>query len=290
MFSIRVSQILTSREEDALEAIKEIEQNVPFATVVENFSTCPSRKNKGDLGWGYEKNLPFKLGTKITLNDKGKIIGPIPTKNGYHIVMITDIREEEKSMKMFTKDTPMEEIADVFPDSHSLLFNKFSIIKPPKGYGPLETLDSLCWSYGKEVEDVVELLNKEYAEKRSVITPEELDFKLKEQSERLVMLDIREQWEYDIVKINGSTHITSDNNQNIMSTLGKGKEVVLIDWKEERSPSFQKWMMQFGFINVKTLVGGIDAWVEKINPNLKRYNMDGDDGYRYEDIVGQQGN
>jgi len=108
--------------------------------------------------------------------------------------------------------------------------------------------------------------------------------------ERMILLDIREQWECDIVKIDGSLHITSENSQEVVSNLGKGKEVVLIDWKEERSPSFQKWMMQFGFLNVKTLEGGIEAWCEKVDLNSKRYTLDSDDGYRYDDIVSHTGN
>jgi rhodanese-related sulfurtransferase len=287
VLSIRVSQILTSREEDAHEAIKELEREIPFTKVVDNYSQCPSRQNQGDLGWGYEKNLPFKLGEKITSEDKGKIFGPIPTKHGYHIVKIADVREEEQGMKIFQKDTLMSELGDVFPDSHTILFNELNFIKPLKGYGTLDTLDSICWSYGKPVEDVVALLNKEYAKKRSVITAEDLKFKLDEQMDRMAVLDIREQWEYDIAKIEGSIHLTSENNQEIISKLGRGKEVVIVDWKEERSPSFQKFMMQFGFLNVKTLEGGIDAWAERIDTRLSRYTLDSDDGYRYEDILDQ---
>ena len=287
MLNIRVSQILTSREEDAHEAIKELEKEVPFAKVVDNFSQCPSRKNEGDLGWGYEKNLPFQLGEKITKDDKGKIFGPIPTKHGYHIVKIADIREEEQGMKTFKKDTLMSELGDIFPDSHNILFNEFNFIKPPKGYGTLDTLDSICWSYGKPVEEVAALLNKEYARKRSVISPEDLKFKLNEQKDRMAVLDIREQWEYDIAKIDGSIHLTSENNQEVISKLGRGKEVVIVDWKEERSPSFQKFLVQFGFLNVKTLEGGIEGWSEKVDTRLSRYTLDSDDGYRYEDILDQ---
>jgi len=290
LLSIRISQILTSREEDSQEAMKELEKNISFSTVVENFSVCPSKKNEGDLGWGYENNLPFPLGEKITLESRGKIFGPIPTKFGYHIVKITEIREEETSMKTFAKDMPMLELVEAFPDANSLLFNKFSVIKPPQGYAPSDTLDSVCLSHGKPVEEVTEFLNAEYAKKRRVITPEDLNDKINEQSERLVLLDIREQWECDIAKIDSALHITSENSQEVVSNIAKGKEVVLIDWKEERAPSFQKWMMGFGFINVKTLEGGIDAWVEKVNPKLSRYTLDSDDGYRYEDIIDENKN
>lgn len=286
MISVRVSQILTSKKEDAEKAKKELDRNVPFKQVVEKYSICPSRKMGGDLGWGQEKNLMFLAGENITKNDAGRIIGPVPSEKGYHIVLISELKEEEiKPMEMFTKDTPMTEIVSVFQDSHSLLFNKYHIIRPPQGYGPLDTLDSICWAYGNEVGDVLETLNLEYAKKRSTISPEELDYKMKEQADRLVILDIREKWEVDIGQIKGSEHITSSNSQETINALGKGKEIVLVDWKEERSPSFQKWLTQWGFLNVKTLEGGIDAWAEKVDTKLSRYTLDQDDEYRYEDIV-----
>ena len=63
MFSIRVSQILTSREEDALEALKELKNNVSFAAAVENFSDCPSKKNEG-IWAGVLKKSAFSIGGK----------------------------------------------------------------------------------------------------------------------------------------------------------------------------------------------------------------------------------
>jgi hypothetical protein len=60
---------------------------------------------------------------------------------------------------------------------------------------------------------------------------------------------------------------------------------VLIDWKGDRAPSFQKWLAERGFTDVKCLEGGIDAWSEKVNTHLARYDIDSeDDDYRYEDI------
>ncbi|NIQ01132.1 MAG: hypothetical protein GWM98_12565, partial [Nitrospinaceae bacterium] len=67
--------------------------------------------------------------------------------------------------------------------------------------------------------------------------------------------------------------------------LDKNSEIVLIDWKGDRSPSFQKYLTEHGFTQVKGLEGGIDAWSEKVDTRLSRYDIDEEDeGYRYEDI------
>jgi hypothetical protein len=55
-----------------------------------------------------------------------------------------------------------------------------------------------------------------------------------------------------------------------------------VDWKGERSPSFQKWLAQRGFANVKGL--SIDAWAAEIDSRLARYDIDDDKDYRYEDL------
>ena len=34
--------------------------------------------------------------------------------------------------------------------------------------------------------------------------------------------------------------------------------------------------------------GGIDLWSEKIDTRLNRYDIDEDDGYRYEDILDEE--
>jgi len=105
-----------------------------------------------------------------------------------------------------------------------------------------------------------------------------------------VLLDIRESWERDISKIEGSHIINSENNEHIMGTFEKDREIVLIDWKQDRSPSFQKWLNQRGFTNIKCLEGGIDLWSEKIETRQNRYDIDEDDEYRYEDIREEDGN
>ena len=100
-----------------------------------------------------------------------------------------------------------------------------------------------------------------------------------------ILLDIRESWERDISKIEGSHIINAENNEHVLSSFQKNQEMVLIDWKQDRSPSFQKWLTQRGYTSIKCLEGGIDLWSERIDTRLNRYDIDEDDGYRYEDIL-----
>jgi len=222
MVKIRASQVFTHSIEDAVAAKKALDADKPFNEVVQKYSTCPSKEQEGDLGWMPEEAALSLMGEKITKNETNKIIGPVHSEYGYHILLITEVKAEN-------------------PDKQS-----------------------------------VDL---------AVITPEELHTRLNSGGSNLILLDLRESWEWDIAHIEGSQLITRENSESILSNLKKDEELILIDWKQDRSPSFVKWLLQQGFSYPKCLEGGIDAWSDKIDPSLARYEIDEDDGYRYEDII-----
>jgi len=222
MVQIRASQVFTHSIEDAVAAKKALDADEPFNEVVEKYSTCPSKQQEGDLGWMPEEAALSLMGEKITNDEINKIIGPVHSEYGYHILLITEVKVESQ-------------------DSQS-----------------------------------VDL---------TVITPEALDNRLSSGGSNLILLDLRESWEWDIAHIEGSQLITKENSESILSNLKKDGELILIDWKQDRSPSFVKWLVQQGFSYAKCLEGGIDAWSDKIDPSLARYEIESDDGYRYEDII-----
>lgn len=222
MIRVRVSQVFTHSIDDAVAARKALDAETPFTEVVEKYSTCPSKQQGGDLGWMPEEAALSLMGEQVTEHDTNKIIGPVHTEYGYHILMITDIKQENA----VTEQVPL-----------------------------------------------------------AIISVEELHQRLDVGGSNLTLLDIRESWEWDIAQIESSQLITRENSESILATLDKDRELVLIDWKQDRSPSFVQWLHQRGFSYAKCLEGGIDAWADKVDPSLRRYEIDEDDGYRYEDIL-----
>ncbi|PIQ98199.1 MAG: hypothetical protein COV67_00275 [Nitrospinae bacterium CG11_big_fil_rev_8_21_14_0_20_56_8] len=180
----------------------------------------------------------------------------------------------------------MQDVNRMFPDAHSLLFKQFHFGLPVGGYKAGETLASVSKSHSKAEGEVVNFLNAEFAKRQiALISSRELKDRLERNPPKPVLLDIREQWEWDIAYIPNSQRITRDNCESLLSGLAKDAEIVLIDWKQDRGPDFSRWLSQRGFTQVKCLEGGIDDWAAKVEPQLARYDIDEDDGYRYEDII-----
>lgn len=290
MIKVRASQIFTHSMDDAVAAKKLLDAGTPFTDVVAKYSTCPSKEHGGDLGWIPEDSVQSLMGETVSEKDKGKVIGPVHSQYGYHILTISDV-EVDRTQSAITADTQMNELNRSFPEVHTMLFKTFHIGLPVAGYPADETVGSVCRKHNKSETEVLAFLNSEFAQKQiETISPFELEQRIESAGTAgMALLDIREKWEWDIAMIEGSQLITRENNESIMSSLGKDQEIILIDWKLDRGPSFQKWLTQRGFTNVRCLQGGIDAWSEAVDTGLARYDIDEDDGYRYEDII-EEGN
>ena len=85
-----------------------------------------------------------------------------------------------------------------------------------------------------------------------------------------VLLDVREQCEYDIVNLNGIL-IPLDQLPARVKELDVTAETVVYCHHGRRSWYAAEFLQQQGFTRVKSLAGGIDAWSEQIDPSMPRY-------------------
>jgi len=102
------------------------------------------------------------------------------------------------------------------------------------------------------------------------ITPTELKSKL-ERGDQLVLLDVREQWEFDLAKLNGSTLIPLATLPQSLGKLNRDVEIIAICHHGMRSADATNFLLQQGYPNVKNLVGGIDAWSVQVDRSVPRY-------------------
>jgi rhodanese-related sulfurtransferase len=102
------------------------------------------------------------------------------------------------------------------------------------------------------------------------ITPTELKSRL-DKGDQVVLLDVREPWEFDLAKLNGSTLIPLATLPQSLDKLNRETEIVAICHHGMRSADATNFLLQQGFSNVKNLVGGIDAWSAQVDRSVPRY-------------------
>ena len=89
----------------------------------------------------------------------------------------------------------------------------------------------------------------------------------------LVLLDCREQGEYDLVHLDNSLVIPMSEIQNRLAELASLQESPLGVYCHLGGRSLQvtHWLRQQGYANVVSMAGGIDAWSQQIDSTLPRY-------------------
>jgi peptidyl-prolyl cis-trans isomerase C len=85
----RASHILVKTEEQANQILKRLADGEEFDKVARRFSSCPSGKNGGDLGWFGKGQMVPEFEKVAFANDTGKVVGPVKTTFGYHVIKVT---------------------------------------------------------------------------------------------------------------------------------------------------------------------------------------------------------
>lgn len=86
------------------------------------------------------------------------------------------------------------------------------------------------------------------------------------------LVDCRETWEHELVKIEGSAHIPmNDTPERVDEYRAIKGPCVVYCHHGIRSMNVVGWLRQQGVENVRSLAGGIDAWSLSIDPELPRY-------------------
>jgi len=102
------------------------------------------------------------------------------------------------------------------------------------------------------------------------ISPKELKKSL-DNGDKLVLVDVREEWEYSLAKMDGSILIPLGTLPQSLAQLNRDSEIIAICHHGMRSADATNFLLQQGFQKVKNLVGGIDAWSTQVDGTVPRY-------------------
>ncbi|MBI1807485.1 MAG: molybdopterin-synthase adenylyltransferase MoeB [Ignavibacteria bacterium] len=101
------------------------------------------------------------------------------------------------------------------------------------------------------------------------ISVEQLKTRL-DHGDDLYILDVREPHEYEIVNIGGHLIPLGELPEKI-HTLDSSKEIIVHCKLGGRSAKAVDFLKKSGFKKVKNLIGGIDAWADRVDRTLPRY-------------------
>ena len=92
-----------------------------------------------------------------------------------------------------------------------------------------------------------------------------------DQKNPMVILDVREKFEYDIARIEGSQLIPLDELPDRISELDPKAEIVAHCHTGMRSARAVQFLQGHGYKRSFNLAGGIDAWAHEIDPTMQKY-------------------
>ncbi len=146
-------------------------------------------------------------------------------------------------------------------DPKSLAETEAEVKKAKEGFAkPDPTLDERGLPPGYDFDDDME------------ITPREVK-KLLDENEDFVFIDCRQQNEWDITHIDGTTLLPLQQlPQRIGELAGKEDQKIVVHCRSgSRSMQFANVLKQQGFEDVKSMAGGILLWNKDINPGGPQY-------------------
>jgi adenylyltransferase/sulfurtransferase len=102
------------------------------------------------------------------------------------------------------------------------------------------------------------------------ITPEELRARL-DRNERPLLLDVRQDWETRLCRLENAVHIPIEEIEVRTDELSPEDEIVVYCHQGVRSAAVAEYLRSLGFKQVKNLVGGLDHWARTVDPSMRRY-------------------
>jgi len=86
-----------------------------------------------------------------------------------------------------------------------------------------------------------------------------------------LLVDVREAWELDIVRVPGAVHIPMAQVPERLAELDRGRDLVILCKAGARSLNVARFLEAQGYPSVTNLSGGILAWRRDVDPALATY-------------------
>ena len=103
------------------------------------------------------------------------------------------------------------------------------------------------------------------------ISPELVREMIETDEENVILVDVRDDWEWELAHLEGAIHIPLDVLGFRLNELNPHNEIVCYCHVGERSIDACLVLWEAGFRKVRSMTGGIEAWSELVDPTVPRY-------------------
>ena len=172
-------------------------------------------------------------------------------------------------------ESPMSAVLEHFPGAQRALFRRYHIGGCSScGFSPDETLAQVCARNGNlDVAEVLAHIQSSHEQDAKVlISPAELAGLL-QRDPSVKLVDVRSREEFEAVNIAGSVLLSQDVMRELMASGSNTNPIVVIDHTGKNGLDAAAYFMGHGLQNVRCLRGGIDAWVQEVEPTMRRYKL-----------------
>ena len=102
------------------------------------------------------------------------------------------------------------------------------------------------------------------------ISPQALKERL-DRGDRPVLLDVRQDWETKLCRLDNSVHIPIEEIEFRTEELNPEDDIVVYCHQGVRSAAVANYLRQLGFKRAVNLAGGLDSWARAVDPSMRRY-------------------
>ena len=103
------------------------------------------------------------------------------------------------------------------------------------------------------------------------LSPQELRDYLASTNKPPLLLDVREPWEFEICRLDGSVLIPMREVPSALQRLDPRRETVVICHHGIRSRQVALFLEHRGFRSIINLLGGVAGWAREIDPRMPTY-------------------
>ena len=171
---------------------------------------------------------------------------------------------------------PMVRVLQRFASAQRALFETYQIdaVRPSDsvdgGYQPSDSLAEVARRRAVDVAEMIEQI------KKSQDIAQQLEISVRETSQlmkegKVALLDVRCAEAFAVASIPGSKLIDEPLAEEIVGSWPRETPIVLVCHHGVRTADAAEYLQGYGFANVKSLAGGIDAWSRDIDPAVPRY-------------------